>query len=111
MKLTGQASQHWANLETLRELREEHPIGTWRDIKTQLKQKYLTTSYYTRLLDNWNQFYQGNKSTKEYIAKFDKSLIRCSTLETETPMQCSLGLELDCDKILRVDSSPGTSTL
>ena len=29
MKLTGQASQYWANLKTLRELRGEHPIGTW----------------------------------------------------------------------------------
>ena len=52
MKLAGQASQYWANLETLRELRREHPIGTWRDIKTQQKQKYLPPSYYPRLLDN-----------------------------------------------------------
>ena len=29
MKLTEQASQCRANLETLRELRGEHPIGTW----------------------------------------------------------------------------------
>ena len=28
MKLIGQASQYWANLETLRELRGKHPIGT-----------------------------------------------------------------------------------
>ena len=50
MKLTGQASQYWANLEALRELREEHSIGTWLDMKTQLKQKYLPP-YYSRLLD------------------------------------------------------------
>jgi len=41
MKLTGQASQYWANIETLSEIRGEHPIDTWRDMKTQLKQKYL----------------------------------------------------------------------
>ena len=87
MKLTGQASQYWANLETLRELRGEHPIDTWRDMKTQLKQKYLPHSYYPRLLDKWNQFYQGSKSAKEYVAKFDEFLIRCSMLEIETPMQ------------------------
>ena len=28
MKLTGQASQYWPNLETFRELRGDHPIGT-----------------------------------------------------------------------------------
>jgi len=87
MKLIRQASQYWAKLETLRELRGEHPIGTWRDMKTQLKQKYLLPSYYQRLLDKWNQFSQGSKSAKEYTAKFDEFPIRCSTLETETPMQ------------------------
>jgi len=51
IKLIAQASQYWANLETIRELRKEHPIGTWRDMKTQLKQKYLPSSYYPRLLD------------------------------------------------------------
>jgi len=34
IKLTGQASQYLANLETIRQLRKEHPIGTWRDKKT-----------------------------------------------------------------------------
>jgi len=46
MKLTGQANQYWANLETLFELRGEHHIGTWRDMKTQLKQKCLLPSCY-----------------------------------------------------------------
>ena len=86
MKLTRQASQYTTSIETLREIRE-HLIDTWRDMKTQLKQKYLPPSYYLRLLDKWNQFYQESKSAKEYVAKFDEFLIRCSLIETETPMQ------------------------
>ena len=87
MKLTGQANQYWANLETLRELIGEFPIGMWRDMKTQLKQKFFPPSYYSRLLDKWNQFYQEIKSAKEYVAKFDEFLIRYSTLKTKTLMQ------------------------
>jgi len=87
MKLTRQASQYLANFENLCELKGEHPISTWHDIKTQLKQKYLPPYYYLRLLDKSNQFSQGSKSAKEYVAKFDEFLILCSALETKALMQ------------------------
>ena len=60
MKLTRQASQYLANFENLCEIKGEHPISTWHDIKTQLKQKYLPPYYYLRLLDKSNQFSQGS---------------------------------------------------
>ena len=82
MKLTEQTSQYWANLESFRDL-EESIIVTW---KLRLNKKYLSPTYYPRLLDKWNQFYQGNKSAKEYVVKFDEFLIQCNTLETETPI-------------------------
>ena len=66
IKLTEKASQYWANFETIREIRE-HPIGTWHDMKTKLKQKYLPPFYYPRLLNKWNQFYEESKYAKEYV--------------------------------------------
>jgi len=44
--------------------------------------KYMMPSFYARLLDKWHKFTQGNKSAKEYVAKFNEFLIRCSTLNT-----------------------------
>ena len=40
-----------------------------------------------RLMDNWHQYTQGNKSAKEYVEKFDELLIRCSTLYKERKAQ------------------------
>jgi len=52
-------------------------------MKDELKRKYVLPFYYARLLDRWHQFSQGNKSAKQYVAKFDMFLIRCSALVTE----------------------------
>ena len=38
-------------------------------------------------MDNWHQHTQGHKSAKEYVEKFDKFLIRCSTLHKESEAQ------------------------
>ena len=87
MKLTGQASQFWTNMETLRASRAQRPIDTWPAMKDKLKGKYVPPSYYTRLLDRWHRFTQGNKSAKEYVAEFDKFLIHCSVLGEEREEQ------------------------
>ena len=55
----------------------------WDRIKDQLKGKYVPLLFHDRLMDKWHQFTQGNKSTKEYIEKFDEFVIRCNTLNTE----------------------------
>ncbi|PKU59205.1 hypothetical protein MA16_Dca026200 [Dendrobium catenatum] len=87
MKLTGRASQYWANLESLREDRNEYPIVDWLSMKRELKQKYLPPSYFPRLLDRWNRLTQGNKPVKEYIASFDDYLIQCKGETSTTPAQ------------------------
>jgi len=83
MKLTGQASKYWTNVESY----EHQPVETWTAMKDKLKGKYVSPSYYARLLDKWHRFSQGNKSAKEYVAKFDEFLIRCSVLSTEGETQ------------------------
>ena len=52
-------------------------------MKDELRDKYVPPSYYAYLLDRWHQFSQGNKSAKQYVAKFDMFLIRCSALVIE----------------------------
>ncbi|XP_020250396.1 uncharacterized protein LOC109827789, partial [Asparagus officinalis] len=87
MKLTGPACQYWSNLETLRHIRGELPITTWREMADELKRKYLPPSFYHRLLDKWHRLTQGTKSAKEYVAQFDELFTRCSTIEQEAPMK------------------------
>jgi len=48
-------------------------------MKDELKGKYVPSSFSNRLMDKWHQYTQGNKSAKEYVAKFNEFLIRCST--------------------------------
>ncbi|XP_072962671.1 uncharacterized protein [Typha angustifolia] len=83
IKLTGKANQYCTNVEISGEL----PIEIWVDMKNELKHKYLPPSYYPKLLDRWNRLTQGSKSAKDYIAAFDELLVRCSVIESETPMQ------------------------
>jgi len=84
MKHTGQASQYWTNVETLRASRAQRPIKTGAAMKDELKGKYVPPFYYACLLNKRHQFSHDNKSTKEYVAKFDEFLIRCSVIGTES---------------------------
>ena len=56
-------------------------------MKDELKGKYMPPSYYAYFLNRWHQFIQGNKSAKEFVAMFNKFLIRCSVLGTESEVQ------------------------
>jgi len=87
MKLSGQASQYWTNLENRRAARGRPPIDTWDRMKEELETKYVPPSFSARLMDNWHQLTQGNKSVKEYVEKFDEFFIRCSTLYKEGEAQ------------------------
>jgi len=75
MKLTGQASQYWTNVESMIPTSE-----SYRD----LKDKHVPASYYDRLLDSWQWFTQGTKSVMDCVAQFDVFLIHCNTLGTES---------------------------
>ena len=41
-------------------------------VKDELKDKYVPPLFSDRLMDKWHQYSQDNKSTKEYVAKFDE---------------------------------------
>lgn len=56
-------------------------------MKNELKSKYMPPFFYQSLLDRRHRFTQGNKSAKEYIAKFDEFFIRCSVLGEEREEQ------------------------
>jgi len=56
-------------------------------VKEELETKYMPSSFSARLIDNWHHHTQDNKSANEYVEKFDKFLIRCSTLHKEGEAQ------------------------
>jgi len=62
-------------------------------MKEELETKYVPLSFSARLLDNWHQHIQSNKSAKEYIEKFSEFLIRCSTLHKKVKLKFFLDLE------------------
>jgi len=66
-------------------------------MKKEVEIKYESPSFSDRLMDKWHQYTQGNKSAKEYIAKFDKFLIRCSTFNKDK-VKFFLDLEPDLEK-------------
>jgi len=70
-------------------------------MKDELKGKYVPPSFSDRLMDKWHQHNQGNKSAKEYIAKFDEFLIRCSISSKKGQAQIlsrfRAGLREDCE--------------
>ena len=61
MKLTGQTSQYWINLENIHASRLQRPIEMWDMMKDELKGK-CATIICDCLMDKWHQYTQGNKS-------------------------------------------------
>jgi len=56
-------------------------------MKEELETKYVPPPFSARLMDNWHQYTQSNKSIKEYVDKFDEFLIRCNNLYKEGEAQ------------------------
>jgi len=52
MKLSGQTSQYWTNLENMRTARSQPPIDTRDRMKEELKTKYVPPSFSARLMNN-----------------------------------------------------------
>jgi hypothetical protein len=59
-------------------MRGKPPITNWIKMKQKLQEKYLPQSYKNKLLDQWNNLRQGNKSINEYITQFNDYMIRCA---------------------------------
>jgi len=56
-------------------------------MKEELETKYVLLSFSARLMDNWHQHTQSNKSAKKYVEKFNEFLIKCSTLHKKSEAQ------------------------
>jgi hypothetical protein len=65
-------------------MRGKPPITDWIKMKQKLQEKYLPQSYRNKLLDQWNNLRQGNKSINEYITQFHDYMIRCVIRENES---------------------------
>jgi hypothetical protein len=64
-------------------MRGKPPITDWIKMKQKLQEKYLPQSYRNKLLGQWNNLRQGNKSINEYITQFNDYMIRCAIRENE----------------------------
>ena len=53
-------------------------------MKENIVLKYVPPSSSQQLLDKWNRLTQENKSTTDYIAKFDEYLNRCGAIKFES---------------------------
>jgi hypothetical protein len=67
MMLIGKAKSYWRDVEYCLEMRGKPPITNWVKMKQNLQEKYLPQSYRNKLLDQWNNLKQGNKSINKYI--------------------------------------------
>jgi hypothetical protein len=67
MKLIDEAKIYWIDVEDCLETRGKLHITDWIKMKQKLQEKYLPQSYKNKLLDQWNNLRQGNKSINEYI--------------------------------------------
>ena len=56
-------------------------------MKEEVETKYVPPLFSARLIDNWHQHTQDNKSAKEYVEKFNEFLVRCNTLHKEGESQ------------------------
>ena len=54
-------------------------------------------------MDKWHQYTQCNKSIKEYVAKFDEFLIRCSTTNKKRQTQILSRFRVGLRENLRAD--------
>jgi len=83
IKLIDEAKIYWRDVEDCLEMRGKPPITDWIKMKQKLQEKYLPQSYRNKLLDQWNNLRQGNKSINEYIMQFNDYMIRCDIRESE----------------------------
>ena len=72
--------------------RREDPVETWEGMKEKLWLKYVPPSFSKQLLDKWNRLTHENKSTTDYIAKFNEYLNRSSPSSLSLPNKPYLGL-------------------
>ena len=58
IKLVGQAKLYWTNHEHLMARKNRAPVINWEEMKEILKEKYVSTSYRQRMLDQWQRLTQ-----------------------------------------------------
>src|SRR5262249_54710473 len=80
-RLTGNALTHWRTIVELLYVRYQPPIETWAEMKVKLREKYVPPTYRQRLIDQWQNITQGNRTVAQYIAAFDDFFVRCGVRE------------------------------
>jgi disulfide oxidoreductase YuzD len=83
MILIGETKLYWRDVEDCLEMRSKPFITDWTKMKQKLQEKYLPQSYKNKLLDQWNNKRQENKSINEYITQFNDYMMRCVIRKNE----------------------------
>ncbi|KAK8948685.1 hypothetical protein KSP39_PZI006306 [Platanthera zijinensis] len=81
LRLLDQARAYWACVERTRERDRLRRITNWADMKRILCQRYLPSSYRSRLLDQLFFFQQGSMSVAKYKDCFDVLVVRSDIRE------------------------------
>jgi hypothetical protein len=71
-----EARLYWGDVGDCLERRVKPPITDLTKMKQKLQEKYIPWSYRNKLLDQWNNLRQGNKSVNEYITQFIDYMMR-----------------------------------
>ena len=81
--LIRKASGYWRDVEKRIELRGEPPIATWKQMKRELRDRYLPLSYQWEFLEQRSKLRQGDETVAKYIRDFDRLARRCLVDEPE----------------------------
>ena len=103
IKLTGQASQYWTNVENMRVARLQRLTDTWELMNDELKDKVCTTIFLYSSLGQVTLIHQRQQICKEYVAKFNEFFIRCTSLNTEGEAQILSRFRVGLRKGLRTE--------
>jgi len=76
MMFIDEARLYWGDVDDCLERRVKPPITDLTKMKQKLQEKYIPWSYRNKLLDQWNNLRQGNKSVNEYITQFIDYMMR-----------------------------------
>jgi hypothetical protein len=71
-----EARLYWGDVDDCLERRVKPLITDLTKMKQKLQEKYIPWSYRNKLLDQWNNLRQGNKSVNEYITQFIDYMMR-----------------------------------
>ena len=81
IEFTDYAIIWWDQLVTNRRRYRERPIGTWDELKTAMRRRFVPTHYYRELCRRLQGLTQGNKSVDDYYKEMEVAMIRANIEE------------------------------